>query len=340
MAWCTLPLLLGALALQARAGDFDWRTRGVLFRVEPPLAAIQQDIGRGGDPTRPAGADPAGQAPPSGDGDAGDAVPSGQGDAYAPASPRHSYVFATIHYGDPDTLLLYLPRLRQRLSESRVLVNEVDLEEVWQPEYETYRKLATGQSLRRLIGDQAFAELQAQLPDTPPQALDTLKPWVAMSMLEFPFGAETRSIDAMLQDWAGQAGMARVHLENLPDQLAALDCVPPTDYAKVLEQRLLSGWSFDLDAERTAGYYRERDLAAWLDDVDSMHGLTGAALAAEEEARRCLISVRNERWLPVLDGLLRQGGHFVAVGAIHLTGDEGLLAQLSRRGFEIDVEPW
>lgn len=335
-----LPLLLGAFALQACAGDFDWRTRGVLFRVEPPPAAASADIDPGVDSAGPAGADPARQAPPSADGGAGHGAAPGQDDAPAPAPPRHSYVFATIHYGDPDTLLLYMPRLRQRLSESRVLVNEVDLEEVWQPEYETYRKLATGQSLRRLIGDQAFAELRAQLPDAAPEAIDTLKPWVAMSMLEFPFGAETGSIDAVLQDWAGQAGLARVHLENLPDQLAALDCVPPTDYAKVLEQRLLSGWSFDLDAERTVGYYRERDLAAWLDDVDSMHGLTGAALAAEEEARRCLISVRNERWLPVLDRLLRQGGHFVAVGAIHLTGDEGLLTQLSRRGFEISVEPW
>lgn len=251
-----------------------------------------------------------------------------------------SFVFATIHYGDMDSLLLYLPRLRQHLEESRVLVNEIDLSAVWQPEYESYRQLPPGQDLRALIGAEAFAVLQALLPDAEPKALESMKPWVAMSVLEFPPGQEDKSIDSHLQDWAQAAGVERVHLENLPDQLAALDCVRPSDYAPVLRQRLLGGWSFDLDAERTVGYYRQRDLAAWLDDIEAMHGLTGPAVAAEEDARRCLISVRNARWLPLLQERLQQGGAFVAVGAIHLTGAEGLLAQLVERGFQVSVEPW
>lgn len=345
-----LPWLLCALAsgAPAHAAEFDWRARGVLFRVAAPEAPRQE-------PVAPAGDDVADQDTPPGEDEPSMAqaaptpgaieVDHAQDTASpetgtVPAPVPYSYVFATIHYGDPDALGLYLPALREHLVRSSVLVNEVDLEEAWQPEYETYRRLASGQSLRRLIGDDAFGELLAQLPDTPPEVLDTLKPWVAMSMLEFPFGGEEKSIDALLQEWAGRAGLRRVHLENLPDQLAALDCVPAPDYAGVLNQRLLGGWSFDLDAERTVGYYRERDLAAWLDDIDGMHGLTGAALAAEEEARRCLIDVRNARWLPVLEAVLRQGGSFVAVGAIHLTGDEGLLAQLGRRGFRISVEPW
>src|SRR3546814_16298286 len=71
-----------------------------------------------------------------------------------------------------------------------------------------------------------------------------------------------------------------------------------------------------------------------------MPGLEGAAIAVEQRARHCLIEARNARWLPVLERLLREGDCFVAVGAIHLTGDHGLLAQLSRRGFTVTVEPW
>lgn len=339
--------------MPARAAEFDWQARGILFRVLPPKPQAEpprretggHDAGTGETadadepPAATSGDEPAAAAAAESPVWPDLAIADAQvADSVAPARP--SYVFATIHYGDPDTLLLHLPRLRRYLNEASVLINEVDLEEAWQPEYETYRRLESGQSLRRMIGEDAFAELRTQLPDAAPEALDALKPWVVMSMLEFPFGGDEKSIDAVLQEWAGAAGLQRVHLENLPDQLAALDCVPATEYARVLSQRLLSGWSFDLDAERTVGYYRQRDLAAWLDDIDSMHGLTGAALAAEEEARRCLINVRNDRWLPVLDRLLREGGGFVAVGAIHLTGDEGLLAQLSRRGFEVSVEPW
>ena len=386
---CALPLVDNATA-----GDFDWRMRGVLFRVTAP------------EPTPPATAGPAaaeGVEASAGDGHAAAATSlhadnAGEGDepdtagkpgvpalgepaaAQAPADPAPavqatlpsdpipmaaavvihppgtsaakpelaqaaeglapSFVFATIHYGDMDALLLHLPRLRQQLEDSKVLVNEVDLSAAWQPEYESYRQLPQGQSLRRLIGEDAFKELQAQLPDADLAALDSMKPWVAMSVLEFPPGHEDKSIDAHLQEWAQAAGLERVHLENLPDQLAALDCVQPGDYAPVLRQRLLGGWSFDLDAERTVGYYRQRDLAAWLADIEAMRGLTGAAVAAEEEARRCLISVRNARWLPVLRERLEQGGAFVAVGAIHLTGAEGLLMQLREQGFQVSVEPW
>src|SRR3546814_12590899 len=90
----------------------------------------------------------------------------------------------------------------------------------------------------------------------------------------------------------------------------------------------------------TTLFRSQRDLPAWYDESERMPGLEGAAIAVEQRARHCLIEARNARWLPVLERLLREGDCFVAVGAIHLTGDHGLLAQLSRRGFTVTVEPW
>ena len=368
---CRLAVALCVLLLahgQGHADGFDWRARGILFRVSPPpLPAAPAGVHEAAPAAPGAGAAPAPQAeaidvgapspasaagvPMAPDGvpvapQASDApVPDAPDapdapDVPSPAGAADSFILATVHYGDAESLFLQLPRLQWQVGEARVLVNEIDLEEAWQPSYEPYRRLGEGERLRALIGARAFALAAEQLPGTPAEQLDTLKPWVVMAMLEFPSGQEQRSIDAQLQQWAADGGVRRVHLENLPDQLAALDCVPPRDYADVLRQRLENGWSFDLDAERVAGYYRQRDLAAWHDDLARMQGLTGAALVAEEEAQRCLIGVRNARWLPVLDRWLREGGAFVAVGAIHLTGDEGLLAQLQRKGYRIEVEPW
>lgn len=289
----------------AQAAPFDWKARGVLFRVEALAPADAGGVAA--TPTRP--------------------------------SRPWSYLFATIHYGDAAELALDLARLRERVSETRVLVNEVSGAEQWRPEYERYRTLPTGTSLRGLIGDPAFALLQSRLPQYPVATLDGLKPWVAMSMLELP-DSDQDSIDIQLEDWARASGMRLVHLENLPEQLAALDCVPSQDYAVVLVQRLRGGWSFEQEARRTAGYYRHRDLPAWLGEIERMPGLDGEAIAIERSARGCLIEARNQRWLPVLEELLRADRCFVAVGAIHLTGEHGLLAQLSQRGFTVTVEPW
>lgn len=323
-----MPLLLlllcamASAAAQAHAGSFDWRSRGILFRVSvdhAPVEAATTHTAIGADavpsPSPAANATPAAPVPPS-------------------------FLFATIHYGSAEQQALYLAGLRARLERTQVLVNEVSGAEQWRPEYEPYRRLAPGQSLRALLGEAEFARLLAQLPGYEADTLDGLKPWVAMSMLEMPADPAQDGIDVQLEDWARGGGLRVLHLENLPEQLAALDCVPPAEYAAVLGQRLRAGWEFEAEAERTLGYYRQRDLPAWYDEIEAMPGLEGAAVAVEQRARHCLIEARNARWLPVLERLLREGDCFVAVGAIHLTGDHGLLVQLSRRGFTVTVEPW
>src|SRR3546814_211311 len=326
----SLILMLVALACasaapQARAGSFDWRSRGILFRV---VADVPVDAGPG-------------SAAATSTAIGVDAIPSPPPMTTATqVQPEPSFLFATIHYGSTGQQGLFLAGLRERLEASRMLVNELSGAEQWRPEYEAYRSLGQGQRLSTLLGTQAFAQLQAQLPAYTADTLDGLKPWVAMSMLEMPDEPEHDGIDLQLEDWAREGGLRVLHLENLPEQLAALDCVPAAEYAAVLGQRLRAGWSFEEEAARTLGHYRQRDLPAWYDEIERMPGLEGAAIAVEQRARHCLIEARNARWLPVLERLLREGDCFVAVGAIHLTGDHGLLAQLSRRGFTVTVEPW
>lgn len=326
-----LPQLLRGIVLlcaimiampDAHGGSFDWRGRGILFRISADtapgnVATASTAIGTDAVP-----------AP----------LPATATARTAVAAP--SFLFATIHYGSADQQALHLVGLRARLEQTQVLVNEVSGAEQWRPEYESYRRLAQGQSLRELLGDAEFARLLAQLPAYPADTLDGLKPWVVMSMLEMPGEPEQDGIDVQLEDWAREGGLRVLHLENLPEQLAALDCVPPREYTLVLGQRLRAGWSFEEEAARTLRHYQQRDLPAWYDEIERMPGLEGAAIAVEQRARHCLIEARNARWLPVLERLLREGDCFVAVGAIHLTGEHGLLAQLSRRGFTVTVEPW
>lgn len=323
-----LPWALGALLAlgclceaSARVPEFDWRERGVLFRVVAD------------DPRPPAASPPlptAGTTTPE--------LPDATGLEPARAP---NYLFATMHYGSAEQLGLNLAALRGYLRGRSVLVNEIDGDEPWRSEYEPYRRLPSGMSLRKLLGEQTFAVLTTQLPDAELAAsIDGLKPWVAMSILEAPGAQPGQSIDHQLQVWAREDGVRLQHLENLVDQLAALDCVPAEQYALVLGQRLRNGWSWEEEAARTTGYYRDRDLPAWLDEIERMPGLDADAVAVEQRARHCLIEARNARWLPVLEKLLRRGDCFVAVGAIHLTGAQGLLAELNRRGFTVTVEPW
>ena len=52
---------------------------------------------------------------------------------------------------------------------------------------------------------------------------------------------------------------------------------------------------------------------------------------------RRLIDVRNQNWLPKIDGFLRSGQtYFVVVGAGHVGGPNGLLTLLKARGCTVE----
>lgn len=281
-----------------------WRQwRSVLFRVQAPAAAAD--------------------------------VPA------AASSPEPvNFIFGTIHFGDPEELALDVGVMREAMRHTRVLLNEVDNDAHWDASKERYRLLATPAGLPGLIGPQAYAELQRLLPAVSPALLHRLKPWAALALLEARGEvAGEQTLDRRLERWAADMRLRTEHLETLDEQLAALDCVPSAEQALVLRQRLRTPWLFSEQSARVLEYYRSRNLAAWLDEIDAMVGLDARARPIEERARQCLIEARNERWLPKLDAMLRRGGTFVAVGAIHLTGAAGLLERLRQRGFLIVAEP-
>jgi uncharacterized protein YbaP (TraB family) len=281
---------------------FDWRSaRGVLFRIHSPQ----------------------------------------------PGAPD-SLLFGTIHIGAPKDLGLDPQRVTAAVVARHTLVNEVDGDTPWQARYDRYRFLAPGQSLAMLIGGTEFIELGTLLPEHHGGQLNRFKPWVAMTLLEegqdaplpSAAAAESQSIDHIVEDIAHAHQLKLVHLETLEDQLAALDCTPPADYAVVLRQRLADPAELRAETERSLAFYRAGDLPGWLADIDAMHGLDAQARTAERHARGCLIEQRNARWIEELEPLLRTGGCFVAVGAIHLTGADGLLVGLARRGFVVSPEKW
>ncbi len=284
------------------AESFDWRSaRGVLFRIRSP-----------------------------------------QPDAI------DNLLFGTIHVGEPAELGLDRQRVAQAVQARHTLINEVDGDTPWQARYDRYRFLAPEQTLASLIGGLEFIELGTLLPEHNGIQLNRFKPWVAMTLLEEGQAApmaragETQpsNIDTVVEDIARTHGLTLVHLETLEDQLAALDCMPPTDYAPVLQQRLADPRELRAETQRSLAFYRAGDLPGWLADIERMRGLDVRAQGAERRARGCLIEQRNARWIEELDPLLRKGGCFVAVGAIHLTGKDGLLAGLARRGFAVSAQPW
>lgn len=257
------------------------------------------------------------------------------------APPPVSYMLGTLHFGSLDELNLDAARLRDVLSSVQLFIDEVAAPPAqWTPELDAYRTLPAGQRLRDLLGAKPYDALAFLLRDLSAGQLQAMKPWTALALLESRGEVVSEhTLDRVLAQWAQDAGLPALHLETLDEQLRALDCVPAAEHAQVLRQRLATPWLFEEQAQRVLEYYRAGDLPAWLDEIDAMVGLDAHASRIEQQARLCLLEQRNARWMAQLDPLLRTRSTLIAVGAVHLTGDSGLLAGLHQRGYTIAVQP-
>ncbi len=79
-------------------------------------------------------------------------------------------------------------------------------------------------------------------------------------------------------------------------------------------------------------------ISAWRrGDVDTLNRILRESFQDFPSLARRLIDVRNQNWLPKIDGYLRSGKtYFVVVGAGHMGGPDGLLAMLRARGYKIE----
>jgi uncharacterized protein YbaP (TraB family) len=89
--------------------------------------------------------------------------------------------------------------------------------------------------------------------------------------------------------------------------------------------------------------YIGRMVEAWLArDLAGMRRIGEEAAGSGAEARRLyetfsrrLLTERNARMARRMQERLKEGGAFVAVGALHLQGESGVLAELERRGWRV-----
>ena len=318
--------------------------RGVLFRIFPPMpTTLPAELAVAGSGSA---VDVRARDAASASTDAVSPQATVSTDSVAASEPaletaqQPSYLLGTIHFGTPDEQGIDYALLEKALAEVDTFVNEANLDEAWKSDYDDYRWLSPTQPLSKMVSNDSYAMARSLLPNVRPQDLVRMKPWSVLALLEARGEtAGDTSMDGRLQRIAAAAGKRLVHLETLQQQLQALDCVPATEHALVLDERLRAPWILRDESAAAMGYYRSRNLDAWLADIDHMYGLSYEGKAIEQRSRHCLLEARNARWVGQLETVLQDGPSFVAVGAIHLVGADGLLAALRRDGYRIEEVP-
>lgn len=122
-------------------------------------------------------------------------------------------------------------------------------------------------------------------------------------------------------------GLPAIGLESFAEQFDRFDRLPAADQIDLLR----------VIAEETAEGRAETLTEAWLTgDMAAIEHLAGTGLLAIPGLRQALLTDRNRAWEPEVAALIEGGRRpFVAVGAAHMIGADGLPALLEARGFMV-----
>lgn len=156
-----------------------------------------------------------------------------------------------------------------------------------------------------------------------------LKPWAAWTTLALPPGQQGLPLDLVLMGEAEAAGLERFGIETLAEQTALFDHLPPADELELLRAAVCHYDQQAAERETLVQAWRKRDLAALYAAATREDSPAGARLLQR------MLHERNASMAARLLPRLAEGGAFVAVGALHLPGPDGLLARFAAAGYAV-----
>lgn len=243
-----------------------------------------------------------------------------------------SYLFGTIHVA--DVRLDRLPGVITRtLQDSSVFMMEAlpDADEALLFSQMMY--FGDDRTLADYIGDGLLERTRNILADyhLPRDSVAHMKPWAAFLVMNYPAG-EGLPLDLQLYHAAEQNGAELKGLETLSEQGEIFATMPEDMQVRLLLDTVCNYETVEEDFEVMESLYLQRDLQG-LFDYSNRFTVTSEVVYSNLLER--LLYQRNARMVERMLPLLDQGDVFIAVGAMHLPGDEGILSLLAERGYSI-----
>jgi uncharacterized protein YbaP (TraB family) len=268
------------------------------------------------------------------------------------AGSEPSYLFATLHLSDPR-VTSFSPQLTATLTNSKIVVLEtVETGDVLlraiKNNHAAWRRATLARDNQRadnLLGTTDFKQLEALVARSglPRSAAREFKASTLALLLDLSACA-VRSpgtkpyLDKLVANIARENKIETVGLESMIEQIEILNGLPrETERDLLIAVLRRADRSADF-IETQIARYAEGDiggLLAWLQSAEPVRGIAQAQIPLAFVDR--LITLRNHRMRDRALSLVRRGGAFIAVGAVHLPGKEGLLSLFETEGYHVDA---
>ncbi len=276
------------------------------------------------------------------------AVPNGKGLLWRiEGAEKPSYLFGTIHFTDtrvhdfPPAVTKALAAVDAGAVETLAVLGD-PLDPAGLEKAGMKPLLPAGETLDTLLTEREAAIVKRALSHRMMsyEIFKLQKPWILTQVLSYPpcelasLVTQNPIVDKDIALRIKQAGKPLHGLETAAEQFNSLDGVPIRTQAVLLRMAAEESGRIDDLHETFLRLYRAGDIGM----LDAL----SRDMADEEEETEAyrvfmthLLDRRNRRMTERALPLLKKGGVFIAVGALHLPGKDGLVALIRKEGFTV-----
>ncbi len=259
-----------------------------------------------------------------------------------------SFLLGTMHLSDPRVTTLK-PAVEAAFAGARVVALENT--SILDPSAarDAYAKVldqmiyTDGRTLPAVLGAEDWGRVREALKarGLPAWAVASWRPWmVVFGVLLYPdcelkrWMAKLDILDAALGRRARAAGKPALDLETTEEQFQAINAISEADQIALLRSLVaMDGMLVDVVETQTRLYLDGRIDKLWAVAntlmLDANSERVAAAVLTHAAYRR------NHGMVARAKPLIDEGNAFLAVGALHLVGEEGLVALLRREGYSV-----
>ena len=245
---------------------------------------------------------------------------------------KPSYLFGTVHL-IPKSDFFLIDSLEEKFKTCNEIALEVDMDD---PGFLTKTQqlmfMPDNKSIKELFDSTEYNQLSEFFKDSLNLQLDQfqrLKPFFLIQfILPKMINKPLASYELTFVQMAKKYNIDLTGLESVKEQMNSMDKIPYKKQAELVletikdfnENRLL--YSQLIDA------YKKMDFKNFYD-------LMIKASPELKEFEQILLIDRNEKWVPRIEKMIKEKSCYIAVGALHLEGEKGLVALLKSDGYSV-----
>ncbi|OLP59604.1 polysaccharide biosynthesis protein GumN [Xaviernesmea oryzae] len=277
-------------------------------------------------------------------------VPNAQGTFWRVEKPgvAPSYLLGTMHVSDPRVLAMPKGAAEAFTRAGTVIVESDEIADDRKAAASLMSRpdltmLTDGKTINDYLDEDQREKLKTGLAARG-LSLDLvarMRPWMLASFVALPpcelqrKAAGDTFLDKQLADRALKEGKHLKGLETLAEQVEAMNSLPVEFHLSALLETLAMGDQVQDVMRTTTGLYLAGSIGMILPMMEAAGAEGGGEKGVSADFEKRIILDRNRvmatRAAPALD----QGGVFMAVGALHLPGEAGVIALLREKGFRI-----